>query len=112
MGMRLGRSAAPGASGDDALHQRLPRSLEPDEAERHARPLSRGVGAHHHPFTSENRRAVGEDQIEEQRRADGFGHLRGEEEPVTAHVGPITGGELVLAAEGQPDAERRRRGHA
>ena len=42
---------------------------------------------------------------------DRLGCARGEEESVTAHVGAVLVDELVLAAEGQPDAEWRRRGH-
>src|SRR5215469_1687927 len=113
MCLGLGRSTAPRRSpGDDALHQRLPGRLETDEAESHPRSLARGVGAHHHALAPQERGPVGEDQIEEERRADRLRGLGGEEKPVTAHVGAITGDELVLAAEGQPDAERRRREHA
>ena len=54
--------------------------------------------------------AVGEDEVEES-CAPPVSAPRGEKESVTAHVGAVLVDELVLAAEGQPDPERRRREH-
>ena len=108
----LGRGTSAGRTArDDALHQRLARRLEADEAEGHPGALTRGGRADDHPLAAEERAPVGENQVEEELRPDRLGCARGEEESVTAHVGAVLVDELVLAAEGQPDAEWRRREH-
>jgi hypothetical protein len=96
--------------GEDARHQIGARGIQAEEADGHPRPLA-GVGADHHALAPQHRFSAAQHQVEEEAAPHLLGRAGGEEEAVAAHVRPVLGHELLLAAERQPDAKRRQDGH-